>query len=359
MAHARGERAKKTPCYKTKMATPVQRLSDSDLLAALEDLAMQHRELVATLAEHLAEVERRALHLALGYSSLYIYARERLGLSEHEAYLRIHAARASRRHPAVLEGLRSGALTLTAVKLVAPHLEAHPELLDQARGKSKRQVERAVAEITEASSVRTELRVRPLAGGKVELTVVVDEATAALFEDALDVTMHENPQRDGGRALAKALQLLIAAKQKPRGAVPAASERAVLGPRRCAFVGTDGHVCGETRFVELDHIVPRAEGGTDDPANLRWLCRSHNGYEAQRVLGPDRVLRAQRQREVASALQRLGFARAEATRASCKAIRGASDLALEPILRQALQLVHPVSGFEADGRRGAGTAPGP
>jgi len=341
------------------MATRVQALSDSDLLAALDDLAMQHRELVATLAEHLAEVERRSLYLALGYSSLYVYATERLGLSEHEAYLRIHAARAARRHPEIVEGLRSGELTLSAVKLVAPHLEAHPELLAEARGKSKRQVERAVAETTGECSVRTEFQARPLPGGKVELTFVVDEAVADLLEEALDATMHENPLRDGGRALAKALHMLVAAKRKPRGTVPAAAERAVPGPRRCSFVGKNGHVCGETRFLELDHLVPKANGGTDDPGNLRWLCRHHNGYEAQRVLGPDRVLRAQRQREVTSALRRLGFAQTEATRASHKAILGARDLALEPILRQALQLAHPASGYEADGKGREGPATSP
>jgi len=119
-------------------------------------LAVQHRELVATVSEHLAEVERRSLHLALGYSSLYVYARERLGLSEHEAYLRIQAARACRRHPGILEGLRSGELTLSAVKVVAPHLDAHPELIDEAKGQSKRQVERAIAEKTGAGSARTE-----------------------------------------------------------------------------------------------------------------------------------------------------------------------------------------------------------
>jgi len=274
------------------------------------------------LAEHLAEVERRKLHLALGYSSLYVYARERLGLSEHEAYLRMYAARAAQRHPGIVDALRSGELTLSAVKLVTPHLDAHPELLDEARGKSKRQVERVVAENTGEHSVRTELRARPLSGGMVELTFVVGEE---VLEEALDVTMHENPQRDGARALAKALQLLIAAKRKPRGAVPAAVERAVMGPRRCAFVGKGGRVCGETRFLELDHIVPKAQGGTDDPGNLRWLCRHHNGYEAGCVLGPDRVLRAQRQREVASALRRLGFAQTEARRASRKAILGATD----------------------------------
>jgi len=180
-------------------------------------------------------MSRRSLHLALGYSSLYVYARERLGLSKHEAYLRIHAARAALRHPEILEGRRTGELSLSAVKLVAPHLDAHPELLDEAKGKSKRQVERAVAEKI-GSSVRAECKARPLPGGKVE--------------------------------------------------------RAVPGPRQCGFVGKGGHVCGETRLLELDQIVPTAQGGSDHPTNRRWLCRIHNVYESQRVLGPDRVLQA-------------------------------------------------------------------
>jgi len=99
---------------------------------------------------------------------------------------------------------------------------------------------------------------------------------------------------------------------------------------------------------------------TDDSANLRWLCRGrrgHNGYEAERVLGPERILRARRQREVMSALRRLGFAQREATRASRTAVLRATDLALAPLLRQALQLVHPTSGFEADGRGREGRQP--
>jgi len=124
----------------------------------------------------------------------------------------------------------------------------------------KRQVERAVAEKTGAGSARAEWSARPLPGGKVELTFVVAEEVAELLEAALDATMHENPERDRGQALAKALRMLVAAKRQPRASVPAAAERAVFGPRCCSFVGKGGRVCGETRFLELDHIVPRAQG---------------------------------------------------------------------------------------------------
>lgn len=33
---------------------------------------------------------------------------------------------------------------------------------------------------------------------------------------------------------------------------------------------------GEYRQANLDHIVPRARGGQNDPRNLRWLCDSCN-----------------------------------------------------------------------------------
>ncbi|MDE2143013.1 MAG: HNH endonuclease [Elusimicrobia bacterium] len=38
--------------------------------------------------------------------------------------------------------------------------------------------------------------------------------------------------------------------------------------------------------MEFDHVTPRASGGpSDDPANLRLLCRAHNDLEARRIFG--------------------------------------------------------------------------
>lgn len=58
---------------------------------------------------------------------------------------------------------------------------------------------------------------------------------------------------------------------------------------RCAFVSPDGVRCNETTWLEWDHIVPWALGGSsDDPANIRLLCRSHNQSEALRLFGGSR-----------------------------------------------------------------------
>jgi hypothetical protein len=64
-------------------------------------------------------------------------------LDESAAYNRIEVARAARRLPALLDVVGDGSITLTAARLLAPHLtlENHAELLRAARHRSKREVE--------------------------------------------------------------------------------------------------------------------------------------------------------------------------------------------------------------------------
>jgi hypothetical protein len=122
-------------------------LSDAELVAELKRLAGCEREATVRLIIHLAELDMRRLYLGAGFSSLFEYCTEVLRLSEHETYNRIEAARALRRYPAILDLLVEGSLTLTTVRLLAPHLTAQNEaqLLAAARGKSKRQVEEVLA----------------------------------------------------------------------------------------------------------------------------------------------------------------------------------------------------------------------
>ena len=67
----------------------------------------------------IAEFDARRLYLAAGCSSLFVYCTQVLHLSEAAAYLRIEAARASRRFPAILTRLADGRLSLTTATLLA------------------------------------------------------------------------------------------------------------------------------------------------------------------------------------------------------------------------------------------------
>src|SRR5205814_3328073 len=92
--------------------------------ARLRGLVARDHDLTAQIVAHLAELDTRDVFLREGYGSLFVYCRDALGLSEWEAYNRIEVARAARRFPAILTGLASGALNLTAVRLLAPQLTA-------------------------------------------------------------------------------------------------------------------------------------------------------------------------------------------------------------------------------------------
>jgi hypothetical protein len=144
-------------------ACVVSLLSDSDLRDTTRGMAAREREATAELVVHLAELERRGLHLADGYSSIYGYCHEVLKLTDAEAFLRIEAARAGRDYPLILALLSEGAINLTTVKLLSPHLTAenHAALLQEARGKRKHQVEEIVARIAPRPDVPTSLRKVP------------------------------------------------------------------------------------------------------------------------------------------------------------------------------------------------------
>jgi hypothetical protein len=195
---------------------------------------------------------------------MYTYCRDVLLLSEHEAYNRIEAARAAQRFPIILELLVQGAVSLTAVRLLAPHLTPanHGTVLESARGLSRPQVE--------------QLRL------------------------AKDLLRHANPAGDDAAILKRALTALLAdlvkkkfaASDRPRVSggsnspggsryIRAEVARAVFlrDFGRCAYVGKDGHRCNERAFVEFHHVHRYCEGGPPTVENIELRCRRHNQDE--------------------------------------------------------------------------------
>ncbi|HEY4998167.1 MAG TPA: hypothetical protein VII36_03445, partial [Usitatibacter sp.] len=142
------------------MLDSLRRLSDADLVAGVKGLVARERVATAELVAHLAELDTRDVHLREGYSSLFVYCRDALGLSEAEAYTRIEVARAARRFPEILDLLAAGSVSLTALRLLAPHLTPanHLEVLESAHGKRKTEVEVIVAKLAPRPDVPASVR---------------------------------------------------------------------------------------------------------------------------------------------------------------------------------------------------------
>lgn len=104
-------------------------LSDAKLLRELTALVSRDRETTAWLLAHIAEVDARRAYAGAGYPSLFAYCVEALHFSEDASYKRIQAARAARLFPALFGAVADGRLHLTAVGLLAPHL--NPQNVDE------------------------------------------------------------------------------------------------------------------------------------------------------------------------------------------------------------------------------------
>ncbi|HEY8146449.1 MAG TPA: hypothetical protein VIG06_27395 [Kofleriaceae bacterium] len=154
--------------------------------------------------------------------------------------------------------------------------------------------------------VRAAVKVAPLSAERFALQVTIGEATRNKLVRAQALLRHQVPSGDLAEVLDRALDALLekvearkfGTVKRPRAAkasrnrryVPRAARREAVerDGKRCSFVANDGRRCEETGFLELDHVAPVANGG-DASEGVRVLCRSHNQYEAERILGREVV----------------------------------------------------------------------
>jgi hypothetical protein len=135
-------------------------IPDRELIARLEQLRRAERDSSVDVLHHLNEVERRSLHLRLGYSSLFAYCTGHLRYSESAAARRVQAARCLKRFPRVGPLLQSGEINLMTLGLVANLLSESTldQWLERIRGKTQREVEALAATVRAPLTLRDRAR---------------------------------------------------------------------------------------------------------------------------------------------------------------------------------------------------------
>jgi HNH endonuclease len=282
-------------------------LADDALTAELGLLAGREREATAAFIVHLAEFDGRRLYEGAGYQSMFAYCRAVLRLSEDAAYNRIKAARATRLFPAIVAMLTDGLLSLTTVRLLAPHLtvENHQKLLAAAAGKGKQDIEELLASWFPQPDVSPSVRklpsrvvvteeiaplevrvapadppvlasaepcaagvsrgvpskpalIRPLAPERYEIRFTASVETRDLLREAQDLLGHAVPTGDLAAVFHRALTVLVAdlkrrkfaATSKPRAScAPNAESGAVPAAVRREVAARDASRCA---FVSKD-----------------------------------------------------------------------------------------------------------
>jgi hypothetical protein len=183
-------------------------LGNSELLAGLSELTRQGNALTAHLLAHLVELEERMLHLELGFSSLFAYCVEALGMSEGTAGRRVTAVRVCRRFPEVFDRLARGELHLCALCAIAPHLncENAAQLFEACRRKTRRQVEELLAVRFPRPDVREQIRRLPVrkqvAAVPSEVQLPPSRASEASLSPPAPPEMPKSPMNSGPAASA-------------------------------------------------------------------------------------------------------------------------------------------------------------
>jgi len=146
--------------------TTMKDLHDDALMDRLHQLVRAERQATAELLRVLIEVDRRLLFAQRGYPSLFAYCLDALNMSEPSIAVRIHAARCCRRFPRLLDMLHSGQLHLSAIVALAPHLrpESFEQLTAAACHKSKRQIQKLLADLNPKPDVPSSIRKLPTSG---------------------------------------------------------------------------------------------------------------------------------------------------------------------------------------------------
>jgi hypothetical protein len=265
----------------TSLLAAADALSDQDLLTQLDELAGRERETVVELVAHLAALDARpSLYAAKGYGSLFAYCREALRLSEDAACTRIEVARACRKLPHILGGLASGALSLTAVRLLASHLtpENCRDVLARAAGMRRREIDVLVAELApkpdaptlirrlpvpaaspaadrgaattaapvvvapavSVSALSTRSAIQPTAPERFRVQLTVGQATHDKLRRLQDLLRREIPTGDPAAIVDQALTLLLekvetarfGAAARPRPAIRSRTDSPVTRPSR-------------------------------------------------------------------------------------------------------------------------------
>jgi len=335
-------------------AIPV--MNDDDLVASARELARKSNRVEAELLLYLGEIDARKIYRERASPSMIAFCMREFNFSEGAAAYRIHVARAAREIPAILDALRSGAVHLSGLRVLVPHLNAenHEKVLALAAGKSKREIEELAAALSPQPPVPDVVRklpnrelllvaptaaagstpsqsqrrpvVAPLSADTFKIEFTASRATHDKLRKAQDLLRHRIPNGDLAEVFDKALDVLIekllkerfAVGRKPRrplapGPVASASHEAPDPMKRevyerdegrCTFVDEHGNRCPATGLLEFDHLEGFAQTHVHDVKTSRLLCRVHNQLLAEQLYGRKFMERLRQDRKEARSAAR-------------------------------------------------------
>jgi len=289
----------------------------------LDDQAAQivqrYRGEEKNLISVLQEIEAKCVFKIMGYGSMYEYCVGRLKLSDSRAYELINVSRTCTHVPKVKAAIEAGLVSISAVKRIGKVItQENADLwIEQAATLRQKDLERAVATVNPKEAVKE--MVKPVAENRSMLVLGISRELEKKLERVKELVAQSSSKpcnleqaleqmaavflerKDSVQRAERITQKKLAAENKAkstslsnvarpvqktsaqvarqtRSPIPAAIRHQVMLRDRgeCQGKTTQGTRCGCRQWTDIHHIRPVLLGGSNDPANLLTLCRSHH-----------------------------------------------------------------------------------
>jgi hypothetical protein len=302
-------------------------LSKNELLSSTKNAVKSELQAMSRVLEHLAEIERRQLHVEAGHSSLHAFMVHELGYSDGSACRRISAMRLCRSAPEIKQAIHSGEISLSNASLIQNVLKIAKKqgvelntpistLAESVKNCSARKAERNLLKffpdiITKLWFERDSIRI------KDANTAVITINVPAEFEEQLNELRAIHAHQLGNATIGELIQFaveqtlrktkkivseeVVAERQSTTSSKTVATPTSEFKKKsksrhistktkesvrkrdlnKCQFVSPlTGKKCESNFGLQFDHIKPFSQDGPPTEENLELLCSVHNLWKS-------------------------------------------------------------------------------
>jgi hypothetical protein len=251
----------------------------------------------------ITEMARRDLPLRRASPSLFAFLVEKYGFSEGSAQRRIDALRLAEAVESVPELFEQGQLSFEQISAIQRGIRIKERTFTMLPAEKEELVKLvAVGKTSEAAQIvadclgialprRTFIQEDSSGGVRIAVTLCPEDWSA--LKKSRERLSHAIPYGEMAEVMGAVARFFLSktnpssdeftatpvvAPQHLYGALPDSVRRFIhRRDKVCQYTDREtGQRCGGKFRLEVDHIIPRSEGGSNDPGNLRLLCRPHN-----------------------------------------------------------------------------------
>ena len=309
-----------------KYESNLQNLADKELIDHLRILLVREKKLGDAILLNLGEINSRKIYAGLGYPSLFEMLVKHFGLSATAAFQRVNALKLIQAIPEAQEALFKGEINLSTMAATQSFIrktelenkqalspDEKKDIFESIKCKTLKEAQVALAELNPVAAL-PETKEKALSAKHTLLQIVVEQETLDLVAKIKNLLSHEIPSGNLNEILKRMAQMSLELLEKKKGRdapkkktsrenftpqenksqsekrtrhIPIETRRRVFRRANdcCEFVNAEGKSCKNNHQLEVDHIVPWSQGGTNDEINLQVLCRTHNSYRVKETHG--------------------------------------------------------------------------